>query len=273
MLVDAIDGTSSMVLCDLPTVDIYKDKGILAILDEGCKSTVHGDVWARNAEAKLESLGFTSKFQASPPRGLKGLSGNTYVLRVRSFSFSILTFEKNSLPSVFGAAPVLVSSHAQATLQMTKVVREGRAFVSLPSNPEHRLDLKLYRTHDSGLLAPLPDSRATTTTMTWWTHTTAVSQSSCLTLQIGRRVRPPETIPGYVPQNLRVDSVGDTTGGSAGDRLGECTGDSVGACVLVSLFLTNETALSLHVYIYISIYMNRYIYIYIYILTDSNHQT
>ena len=41
MLVDAVDGiSSSIVLCDLPTVDMYKDSGIYAILDEGCNS--HG---------------------------------------------------------------------------------------------------------------------------------------------------------------------------------------------------------------------------------------
>ena len=105
--------------CDLPTVDIYKDKGIYAILDEGCNSTVHGDVSARNAEAKLEFLGFTSKFQASPPRDFKGF-GKTRALGVRSFPCSILTFEKKRLPGILesheilGSTPLLLSLHAQA---------------------------------------------------------------------------------------------------------------------------------------------------------------
>ena len=76
-----------MVLCDMPMVDIYKDKGIYAVLDEGCNSTVQGDVWARHAEAKLESLGFTSKFEASPPKCFKGLSGNARTLESGVFRF------------------------------------------------------------------------------------------------------------------------------------------------------------------------------------------
>ena len=41
-----------MVLCDLPIVDIYKEKGVYAILDEGCNSTVHGDVWGSKRTVK-----------------------------------------------------------------------------------------------------------------------------------------------------------------------------------------------------------------------------
>ena len=36
---------------------------------------------------------------------------------------------------------LLLSIHAQAKFRLTKVAHEGRAFVSLPNNPEHRLEL------------------------------------------------------------------------------------------------------------------------------------
>ena len=81
------------VLCDFPTVDIYRNKQIYAILDEGCNRIVHGDAWARHAEARLESLGFASKFKASPPKGFKGLSGNARALGIRSLPFSLLRGE------------------------------------------------------------------------------------------------------------------------------------------------------------------------------------
>ena len=74
MLVDGAIGDTQghSLLKDLPVVNIHEDSGIIVLLDEGCNSTVHE--WARRIEVKLESLGFSSKFDPSHSKGFRGLS-------------------------------------------------------------------------------------------------------------------------------------------------------------------------------------------------------
>lgn len=39
-------------------VGVFADKDIWAVLDSGCNTACHGEVWARNAQTNLADLGF-----------------------------------------------------------------------------------------------------------------------------------------------------------------------------------------------------------------------
>ena len=47
---------------NLPVVDVLKDEGIWAVLDEECNNNCHGSVWARNAVEKLAKLGMRTRW-------------------------------------------------------------------------------------------------------------------------------------------------------------------------------------------------------------------
>ena len=43
---------------NLRVVCPFADEGVWAIIDDGCNSCCHGEVWRQNAEAKMKVLGF-----------------------------------------------------------------------------------------------------------------------------------------------------------------------------------------------------------------------
>ena len=47
---------------NLRVVDPIADEGVWAIIDDGCNSCCHGEVWRQNAEAKMKALGFRSNW-------------------------------------------------------------------------------------------------------------------------------------------------------------------------------------------------------------------
>ena len=51
-----------------------------------------------------------------------------------------------------GSAPLLLSLHAQAQLGMAKDLFHGTCSIRLPSGPQKALEIRLFRTSDSGLL-------------------------------------------------------------------------------------------------------------------------
>ena len=48
----------------LQVVDPIADEGVWAIIDDGCNSCCHGEVWRQNAEAKMKVFGPSSHLAA-----------------------------------------------------------------------------------------------------------------------------------------------------------------------------------------------------------------
>lgn len=48
-----VAGTPSAAGGGIPVANVFTDEGIWAILDSGCNTTCHGEVWAQNAERML----------------------------------------------------------------------------------------------------------------------------------------------------------------------------------------------------------------------------
>ena len=106
------------------------------------------------------------RFAKELSKTVKGLSGSTTTQGTRTFPFSLLPLDlaedddvspKEKLSGVLdsheiqGSAPLLLSLHAQAQLGMVKDLYNG-ACSGVPSDPRKALEIRLFRTSDSGLL-------------------------------------------------------------------------------------------------------------------------
>ena len=60
--------SADTALSRLRSIDIFKDDGVWATLDEGCNSCCHGKAWALNAEDKYEKLGYCLLYTSPSPR-------------------------------------------------------------------------------------------------------------------------------------------------------------------------------------------------------------
>ena len=116
----------------LPWVDIYEDPGIWAVLDEGCNSTCHGEQWARNAEMKLNKLGYRVRWINRDPKTYKGV-GQSRTVGKKCFPFAIELIPTSlRVPGTLTShelkqevTPLLLSLPAQARLGLCKDERDG----------------------------------------------------------------------------------------------------------------------------------------------------
>ena len=132
---------ADLVELNLPDVNIMEDERVWAVLDEGCNSSIHGSIWAKNAEQKLNRLGFRMDWSDEAQKVFKGLgSAVTQTLGRRSFPFCLVCTDPKGIPltvpgilesheAANSQAPLLLSQFAQASLNLVKHVRSGRCFI------------------------------------------------------------------------------------------------------------------------------------------------
>eukprot|EP00435_Cladocopium_sp_Y103_P073901 s140_g45.t1 len=138
----------------LRVIDIWNDEGVWAVLDEGCNSTVCGSEWMTRAIASYATVGYDVVKLSDEPKPFKGLSGVTKTNASFRIPFA-LTFVNDSqkLPGIMethvidGKVPLLLSQHAQAAMNLVKMMGESKCTVGV-DGPE----VELCRVKESGLL-------------------------------------------------------------------------------------------------------------------------
>ena len=57
----------------LPVIDTRLHEGVWALIDEGCNTCCHGELWRKNAEMKFRRLGFTPTLETEKESEFKGI--------------------------------------------------------------------------------------------------------------------------------------------------------------------------------------------------------
>ena len=113
-------------------VDRIADEGVWAIMDDGCNSGCHGEVWRQNAEAKMNVLRLqpiwihrnAATFNGVGTSTTSGKLKMTMAIRLQESDMVIPgCAHSHEIPEK--THPLLVSQACQAKLGMTKRVRDG----------------------------------------------------------------------------------------------------------------------------------------------------
>ena len=129
---------------DLPVVDVLRDHHVWAVLDEGCNSTICGQVWLKNASEKFHSIGFkVRENDEEDTKTFRGLSGEIKTNGKHRLPFIITTdaqgkdrflsgvMETYSVGGTGDMTPLLLSKHAQAALGLVKDMQNNRCTIGL----------------------------------------------------------------------------------------------------------------------------------------------
>ena len=129
---------------DLPAVDVLRDHHVWAVLDEGCNSTICGQVWLKNASEKFHSIGFkVHESDGEDTKTFRGLSGEIKTNGKHRLPFIITTdahgkdrflsgvMETYSVGGTGDMTPLLLSKHAQAALGLVKDMQNNRCTIGL----------------------------------------------------------------------------------------------------------------------------------------------
>ena len=129
---------------DLPVVDVLRDDHVWAVLDEGCNSTICGQVWLKNASEKFHSIGFkVHESDDGDAKTFRGLSGEIKTNGKHRLPFIITTdahgkdrflsgvMETYSVGGTGDMTPLLLSKHAQAALGLVKDMQNNRCSIGL----------------------------------------------------------------------------------------------------------------------------------------------
>ena len=116
----------------LRVVDPVADDGVWAIVDDGCNSCCHGEVWRQNAEAKMKALRLQPIWVHRKVSTLNGVGTSTtcgklkipVAIRLQE-SDMVIPGCVHSHEILEKTHPLLVSQACQAKLGMTRRVREG----------------------------------------------------------------------------------------------------------------------------------------------------
>ena len=121
--------------CHLRTVNIFTDKHVWGVLDEGCNSTCHGDEWRKNANEKFARRGEWAEGKTVPNARRKYFQGIGDGVSNGKWRFcmgiplhkrkSIVhnVFDSHELPGTEGKPnwnPLLISRRAQGKLGLVK---------------------------------------------------------------------------------------------------------------------------------------------------------
>ena len=109
-------------------VDPIQDKHVWAIIDEGCNSCCHGELWATNAKEKLRKLGYQFETIDNETRTITGI-GEGKSNRRYTIPFAIKTTGGIAVAGAVGSRqieaaqhPILLSLDVQAELAFVKDV-------------------------------------------------------------------------------------------------------------------------------------------------------
>ena len=143
-------------LGELQVVNIWKDEGIWAVLDEGCNRSMHGTEWGKNARKKLADMGFASPWSSREQCMYSGVGGRSKSLGKRDVPYCLKMHPSEiQVPGIIrsdeveGDVPMLLSTTAQAELGFVKDMRNGW-LTMLDWEGQY---IEVRRTHDTGLLA------------------------------------------------------------------------------------------------------------------------
>ncbi len=144
---------------DLRVVDIMRDDGVWAILDEGCNMTCHSRSWRENAQQKLLNLGFTMEVLDAQKEynGVGATATKSSSMFRIPFSVKPLDEKLRTLCGVIESyelefendnfVPLLSSLPNQATLGLMKDMRNGTAFLK-----DYQVEIELCKARQNNLL-------------------------------------------------------------------------------------------------------------------------
>ena len=117
---------------NLRVVDPIADEGVWAIIDDGCNSCCHGDVWRQNTEAKMNVLGIHPIWLHRKATTFNGVGTSTtsgklkIPMSIRLQESDMVTpgrVHSHEIPEK--THPLMVFQACQAKWGMTKRVRDG----------------------------------------------------------------------------------------------------------------------------------------------------
>ena len=116
----------------LRVVDPLEDEGIWAVIDEGCNSNTHSEIWRKNLQMKCEKMGFqpvqiNAKVTQFTGVGTARTTGKwRFPIGMKlEESGLIIPGSISSHEMAAGSHPLLLSQAAQGTLGFRKDVRDG----------------------------------------------------------------------------------------------------------------------------------------------------
>ena len=129
----------------LRKVDPILSEYVYAIVDEGCNSCCHGKLWALNAIAKFEKLGYRFDMIDNNPRMISGIgegrSNGRFAIpfAIRSIGGQTIAGVTISHQIEDANHPILLSIDMQSKLGFIKDVRAGT--IKLLDYPDERLEI------------------------------------------------------------------------------------------------------------------------------------
>lgn len=136
-------------------VDVFADKHIWAVLDSGCNTTCHDEVWAQSTQKKLAEWGFDMPWIDEPGNRFAGLTASSHSYGKRYFPACLelsggrripRTVKSHELP---GDALLMLFHNDQGQLGITLETQDGVALLTDHSDEW----LRVRRVAGSGLVA------------------------------------------------------------------------------------------------------------------------